>query len=62
MLQMNTEDFPKSANTYDSLGEAQFKAGDVPHAVENYRKALEVDPKYANAEAAEKFVKEKSIQ
>ncbi|MGZ4819953.1 MAG: amidohydrolase family protein, partial [Terriglobales bacterium] len=60
VFQMNTEDFPKSANTYDSLAEAQFKAGDLPHALENYRKALDVDPKYPNAGAAAKFVKEKS--
>jgi tetratricopeptide (TPR) repeat protein len=60
MFQMNTEDFPKSANTYDSLAEAQFKAGDLPRALENYRKALEVDPKYPNAGEAAKFLKEKS--
>ena len=60
VLQMNTEDFPKSANTYDSLAEAHFKADDLPHALENYRKALEVDPKYPNALAAEKFLKERS--
>jgi cytosine/adenosine deaminase-related metal-dependent hydrolase len=59
MFQMNTEDFPKSANTYDSLAEAQFKAGDLAHALENYRKALEVDPKYPNAGEAAKFLKEK---
>lgn len=56
ILQMNTEDFPKSANTWDSLGEALFKSGDTPHAVENYKKALEADPKYENAEVARKFV------
>jgi cytochrome c-type biogenesis protein CcmH/NrfG len=55
---MNTEDFPKSANTWDSLGEALFKSGDTPHAVENYKKALETDPKYENAEAARKFLAE----
>lgn len=59
MFQMNAEDFPKSANTYDSLAEAQFKTGDLPHALENYRKALDVDPKYPNAREAEKFLKEK---
>lgn len=57
-FQMNTVDFPKSANAYDSLAEAQFKAGDLPHALENYRKALEVDPKYTNANEAAKFLKE----
>ena len=59
VFQINTEDFPKSANTYDSLAEAQFKGGDLPHAVENYRKALAVDPKYPNAKGAEQFVREK---
>jgi tetratricopeptide (TPR) repeat protein len=59
VFQMNAEDFPKSANTYDSLAEAQFKGGDLPHAIDNYRKALDVDPKYPNAKEAERFIKEK---
>jgi Tfp pilus assembly protein PilF len=59
---MNTEDFPKSANSLDSLAEGQFDTGDLPHALENYRKALTMDPKYPNARAAEKFVKEKGSQ
>ena len=59
VFQMNTEDFPKSANAYDSLADAHFKAGDLPHALEDYRKALDVDPKYPNAKEAEKFLKEK---
>jgi imidazolonepropionase-like amidohydrolase len=59
VFEMNTQDFPKSANTYDSLAEAQYKSGDLPHALDNYRKALEVDPKYPNAEEAAKFLKEK---
>ena len=60
VFQMNTQDFPKSANAYDSLADAQFKAGDLPHALENYRKALEVDPEYPNAKEAERILKEKS--
>jgi tetratricopeptide (TPR) repeat protein len=58
VFDMNTTDFPKSANAYDSLGETQFKDGDLPHALENYRKALEMDPKYPNAKAAAKFLEE----
>jgi tetratricopeptide (TPR) repeat protein len=58
VLRMNTEDFPKSANAWDSLGEALFKSGDVAHAVENYKKALALDAHYGNAEAAQKFVAE----
>jgi imidazolonepropionase-like amidohydrolase len=57
-LRMNVDDFPKSANAYDSYAEALFDAGDLAHAVENYKKALEIDPKYGNAEAAQKFVAE----
>ena len=57
-LQMNSEDFPKSANAYDSYAEALFDSGDVVLAVENYKKALEIDAKYPNAEAAQKFIAE----
>jgi imidazolonepropionase-like amidohydrolase len=58
VLRMNAEDFPKSANAWDSLGEALFKSGDVTHAVENYRRALALDAHYGNAEAAQKFLAE----
>jgi cytosine/adenosine deaminase-related metal-dependent hydrolase len=58
VLRMNIEDFPKSANAWDSLGEALFKSGDVAHAVENYKKALALDAHYGNAQAAQKFVAE----
>jgi imidazolonepropionase-like amidohydrolase len=59
-LRLNAENYPKSANSWDSLAEVQFKSGDLPHAVENYRRALEVNPKYPNAEVARKFVQEHS--
>jgi imidazolonepropionase-like amidohydrolase len=62
VFELNTEDFPKSANAYDSLADAQFQSGDLPHALENYRKALAVDPKYPNANAAAKFLAEKGKQ
>jgi len=55
-LRLNTEDYPKSANTWDSLGEVLFKTGDVQGGVANYKKALEVDPEYPNADVARKFV------
>jgi imidazolonepropionase-like amidohydrolase len=60
VFRLNTDNYPKSANTWDSLAEAQYKFGDLPHAAENYRKALEVDPKYPNAEVARKFVQDHS--
>lgn len=58
IFELNTELYPRSANTFDSLGEAQFKAGDVSKAVASYQRALEIDPKYVNADAAKKFVDE----
>jgi len=60
VLRMNTEDFPKSPNPYDSLAEALFKSGDVAQARAMYAKALEVDPNYVNAEFAQKFLAEHS--
>jgi tetratricopeptide (TPR) repeat protein len=45
VLQLNVEAHPNSANTYDSLGEAYLGAGNKTLAIENYRKALALDPK-----------------
>jgi tetratricopeptide (TPR) repeat protein len=43
------EEFPQSANAYDSRGEAYMKAGNNELAVENYRKSLELNPDNDNA-------------
>jgi imidazolonepropionase-like amidohydrolase len=56
VLAMNTQRFPKSANTWDSLADAFAHAGDVPSAVKNYQKALEVDAGYAGSDFAKKFL------
>ena len=45
VLQMNVDAHPNSANAYDSLGEAYAGAGNKALAIENYRKALALDPK-----------------
>ncbi|MGH1363722.1 MAG: S41 family peptidase [Calditrichia bacterium] len=45
----NTEAFPRSANTYDSLGEAYMLSGDKPNAINNYKRSLELDPANGNA-------------
>ncbi|MFY9551417.1 MAG: serine hydrolase [Thermoanaerobaculia bacterium] len=42
VFKLNTELYPDSANTYDSLAEATEAAGDKPGAVSLYRKALEL--------------------
>ena len=52
----NTELYPDSANTYDSLAEGYAGSGDVKRAVEFYRKALAVNPTYPNGAAAAEFI------
>ena len=42
-------EYPKSANVYDSLGEAYMKAGRKELAIQNYEMSLELDPKNQNA-------------
>ena len=57
IFRLNVEIYPKSANTYDSLAEAHMTNGNKELAVEFYKKALEVDPKYPNAQYAIEFLK-----
>jgi cytochrome c-type biogenesis protein CcmH/NrfG len=45
----NVELYPQSANVYDSLGEAYMKNGDKELAIENYQRALELNPANTNA-------------
>jgi len=56
ILRMNTEAYPKSTNTWDSLADAYSRSGDTPRAIENYKQALSIDPKYVNSDAANKFI------
>ena len=48
-FRLNCLVFPEDANTYDSLGEAYYKAGNQEEAEKNYRKVLELDPGNLNA-------------
>lgn len=47
VFRLNTRVYPRSANTYDSLGEAQLGAGRRADAITAYRKALEIDPQFS---------------
>jgi peptidylprolyl isomerase len=49
ILKLNVAAFPRSANAYDSLGEAYMAAGEKALAIQSYRKSLSLDPKNANA-------------
>lgn len=49
IFKINVQNFPNSANVYDSLGEAYMKAGKKELAIKNYEKSLEINPKNTNA-------------
>jgi Flp pilus assembly protein TadD len=42
VFQMNVDEYPRSANVYDSLSDAQLAAGNKADALRNAEKALEV--------------------
>jgi CubicO group peptidase (beta-lactamase class C family) len=50
ILKLNTELYPSSANTYDSLGEIELKSGDRAAALASARKVLEALPGDTKAE------------
>jgi CubicO group peptidase (beta-lactamase class C family) len=45
----NTEDFPQSGDTWDSLAEAYMDNGDKGQAIQYYQKSLELNPANDNA-------------
>lgn len=49
ILMLNTEQFPDSANAYDSLGEAYYLNKQIDSALQHYKKSLELDSKNNNA-------------
>lgn len=49
MFKLNAESYPKSANAYDSLGEAYMVAGNKEEAIKNYEISLKLNPKNKNA-------------
>ena len=49
IFQLNIEAYPRSGNTYDSLGEAYMDDGNKSQAIANYRSSLQLNPRNANA-------------
>ena len=49
VFKLNVEYYPKSFNTYDSLGEAYKNKGEKDLAIVNYKKSLELNPQNTNA-------------
>jgi len=49
IFRLNTDLFPKSSNTYDSLAETYESIGDKASAIKFYKRALELSPLSTNA-------------
>jgi cyclase len=59
VFKLNIQAYPKSVNPYDSLGEAYLASGDEELAIENYEKAVSIDPNFSSAVDALKRLKSK---
>jgi tetratricopeptide (TPR) repeat protein len=55
---LNTQKFPRSANVWDSLGEAYATKGDKANAIKNFKKALTLNPAENVRLNSEKFLKQ----
>ncbi len=49
VFKLNTEEYPQSANAFDSLGEAYMVSGDKERAIMNYQRSLDLNPQNSNA-------------
>lgn len=58
LFRLNTIAYPNSSNAYDSLGEAYLKGGQKELAIQNYEKALALNPNNQNARQVLKELKE----
>jgi CubicO group peptidase (beta-lactamase class C family) len=48
IFKLNVEDYPQSANTWDSLGEAYMVDGNKELAIKNYMRSIDLNPKNTN--------------
>jgi len=61
IFKLNVEMFPNAPNPHDSLGEYYAAAGQKELAVKNYKRALELDPKFPSAIAALKLLEAPTV-
>ena len=59
VFKLNVEDYPQSANVWDSLGEAYLRDGQTELAIKHYQRAVELDPQNVGAVDALKKLREK---
>jgi Protein of unknown function (DUF2911)/Tetratricopeptide repeat len=58
VLTLNTKRYPKSANTFDSLGEAYALKGDKKNAIINFKKSLSMNPPAGTKANSEKYLQQ----
>ena len=58
VLALATQRYPKSANAWDSLGEAYATKGDKDNAIKNFKKSLSLNPPENVRVNSEKFLKQ----
>jgi tetratricopeptide (TPR) repeat protein len=56
IFELNIIKFPNSANAFDSYAEVCLLIHDTTSAINNYQKALDIDPLYANSEYAKLII------
>lgn len=49
VFKLNVENYPNSANVYDSLAEAYLTAGNHAEAIKNYEMALKINPNFQSS-------------
>ncbi len=59
IFKLNVEQFPKSSNVYDSLGEGYMNDSNTKMAIMNYEKSLKLNPDNENAKKMLEKLKEK---
>jgi hypothetical protein len=57
LFEWNAQRFPRSANVLDSLGDAQYTAGDRVKALATSKRAVQLDPKGPAGAASAAMVK-----
>ncbi len=62
ILRLNTEEFPRSGDAWEGLGEAYLAAGQKPQAKSAFQKSLELDPHNEDALAKMRELEDKPPQ